>query len=416
MRAYANAEWDRLKSVALHRPSFETFFGVLDPKSSLYERTFDRKAAEAEHYKFAEALSMFGIRVYMLEESIEKASRKDSFRKELEALAYSSIRYAGRNTESRKLVYEQMESYSPSDLLMISELKPEIRKAGARSEFVVREPLSNLYFMRDQQVTTPGGIIIGRMSKPQRAPETRITSLFFKSLGISHMIPEYKNGTLEGGDYMPCGEFALIGIGDRTNEAGAKKLMDSLKGFDEVALVEQPRHPLMVNGFDPMLDMHLDTYFNILADGLAVGQPELLKLAGVKVFLKSGNGFEKIPESTNLYDYITSKGFAIIGLSMLEQASFGSNFLCLGKDRIVSVDCKPVAEKVVRAFSHIARSDAKYARISARLKSEYSKGMYNFPNRETEKRFGIDYLPIDLSNLTGGYGGAHCMSCVIERR
>ena len=33
------------------------------------------------------------------------------------------------------------------------------------------EPLSNLYFMRDQQAVTDKGIVISRMSKPQRRRE-----------------------------------------------------------------------------------------------------------------------------------------------------------------------------------------------------------------------------------------------------
>ena len=45
-----------------------------------------------------------------------------------------------------------------------------------------REPLSNLYFMRDQQAVTDKGLIISKMSKPQRQRETLLTKFFWEIL------------------------------------------------------------------------------------------------------------------------------------------------------------------------------------------------------------------------------------------
>ena len=41
------------------------------------------------------------------------------------------------------------------------------------------EPLSNLYFMRDQQAVTDRGIVMSRMSKPQRMREPEITKFLW---------------------------------------------------------------------------------------------------------------------------------------------------------------------------------------------------------------------------------------------
>ncbi len=416
MRAYAKSEWSQLESVALHNPSFEAFFGVIDPRASLYERAFDRKGAENEHYAFAETLSGSGIKVHMLDETIGIAAKKASFRRKLEGLASSAIRYSGSGSSNGKKAFDDyIHSYSADDLLLIAKLKPEARSSNGRLNFVINEPLSNLYFMRDQQITTPEGIIIGRMAKRQRSFETEITKLFFDALGIKYKTPTYGNGRLEGGDFIPCGSFALMGIGDRTNIEGVKAVMKSLHEFDEVAVVKQPKHPLMLNSFDPMVDMHLDTYFNIIGNGIAVGQLNLIKKARIEVFRNKDDLGWQIGERTDLYSYMLEKGFSVIGLSMLEQASFGSNLLCLRDKKIISVDCGTTAKKVVKAFAEMAATDKSYKLISRELKNEYSKGMYNFPSNKIIRDYGIDDIKLDLSNLTGGYGGAHCMSCIIRR-
>lgn len=49
MVAKVNAEWDRLKKVAVHPPGMEMYFGLLDPYSSLYERAFSQSDALREH-------------------------------------------------------------------------------------------------------------------------------------------------------------------------------------------------------------------------------------------------------------------------------------------------------------------------------------------------------------------------------
>ena len=49
MTVKINAEWDRLKRVAVHTPGMEMYFGLLDPYSSLYERAFSQSDALREH-------------------------------------------------------------------------------------------------------------------------------------------------------------------------------------------------------------------------------------------------------------------------------------------------------------------------------------------------------------------------------
>src|SRR2546422_11251202 len=117
---------------------------------------------------------------------------------------------------------------------------------------------------------------------------------------------------------MPMKDFALLGLGDRTNASGVKQFLEHGLGFKEVALVHQPAHPL-IPGDEPdrMVTMHLDTYFNVAGSGVAVGSETLLKRAAVEIYYREGKGvFKKQRErATNLHDYIRSKGFSIIDLT-----------------------------------------------------------------------------------------------------
>jgi len=147
-----------------------------------------------------------------------------------------------------------------------------------------REPLSNLYFMRDQQIVTDKGMILSGMSKPQRKREPSLTRLLWKFLEEPLIHEIQVPGTFEGGDFIPLKEFALIGLGDRTNRSGIEQMLKHGLGYDEIGVVHQPSHPLIPGDRrDPMVNMHLDTYFNIASQGVAVGCELLLKNAPVEI-------------------------------------------------------------------------------------------------------------------------------------
>ena len=135
-----------------------------------------------------------------------------------------------------------------------------------------REPLSNLYFMRDQQMVTDKGIFMSRMAKPQRRREPVVTRFLWEILGAKVVHATTEPGTIEGGEFIPLKDFALIGIGDRTNRSAVDQLLQHGVGFHEVGVVHQPNHPLIPgNECDPMIDMHLDTYFNIASSKVVGG-------------------------------------------------------------------------------------------------------------------------------------------------
>src|SRR5207245_8948653 len=144
------------------------------------------------------------------------------------------------------------------------ELEEEEGASAVDVRVTARQQLTNLYFMRDQQASTDRGIFLSRMSKPQRREEPIITRFLWESLSETIVHETEAPGTFEGGDFMPMKDFALLGLGDRTNASGVRQFVEHGLGFRSVALVHQPAPPpLPAAEPDRMITMHLDTYLNL---------------------------------------------------------------------------------------------------------------------------------------------------------
>ncbi|MEM0118487.1 MAG: arginine deiminase family protein [Conexivisphaerales archaeon] len=431
-RARARAEWERLRTVMVHTPGIEMRLGLLAPYASLYERAFSGSDAVLEHERLKYILEReFGVEVLTFRDSLLKATKSDDKkRKELINLAMNYISFRGSREEAvhaKEQLINNSDSYDDEHYFAILLLNPLIdlsKGKGARAVYVditARQPLSNLYFMRDQQAITDKGIFVGRMSKPQRRRECTVTSFAWKAIGLNLLHETAEPGRFEGGDFMPMKDFALVGVGDRTNEEGVKQLLKYGVEFEEVAVVHQPRHPLMGQQ-DKMVSMHLDTYFNCISSGLVVGNELLLRNAQVEVYERTEKGNykrKKEPSIRNLFDYIKSKKFDIIRINTLEQMCYASNFLCIRENVILAVETDRIVKKVLANLKAIAqRNPAKYGRLLSQAEKDYSdlksSGGF-FPHKKEIYEYGVDAYPITLTNLTGGYGGAHCMTCNLVR-
>lgn len=432
MEAKATAEWEPLRKVVIHRPGIEMFFGLLEPYASLYERAFSRFEARAEHERLEHILKHeFKLDVLRLKETIlDKADRHPEIRQRLIEMAYESMNFEGPSDQVGRAKKELERNSAALDsahffniLLLhpLVELNPEQGTRGIHLHIAEREPLSNLYFMRDQQAVTDKGVFLSRMSKPQRRREPVITRFLWDLLGVKVVHATTDPGTIEGGEFMPMKNFALVGIGDRTNRSGVDQMLRSGVGFDEVGVVHQPNHPLIPGEKrDPMINMHLDTYFNVASSSVVVGSDELLKRARVEVYRRESEGtYNKQKEETNLHDYIRSKGFDIINITTLEQMSYASNFLCVKDGMILAVEVERIVKDVLKNLESNAKRDpARYGRLLDQARKDYehlkSEGGF-FPHKKQIYEHGIDTYALIIKNLTGGYGGAHCMTCALTR-
>jgi arginine deiminase len=426
MTARARAEWHPLRRVVVRPPKIEAFFGLLEPYASLYERVFSLSRARREHEELAETLrSGFGVAVQYLDQLLlQAAGRRSDIADELVRRAVETVQFRGPGSaRARREFSETLRQLDREQLIEALVLAPEIRferGRGARSVTsytTLRQPLTNLFFLRDQQAVTDRGIVVGRLAKPQRRRETELTSFVWTASG-ERPVARIERGTFEGGDFLPAGEFALLGTGDRTNATGVREFLASGTAFDEVGVVHQPRHPLLDRA-DAMVNMHLDTYLNFPGDGIAVGHREMLELARVDVYLRD-SGVYRRSHTTRLLPYLEKNhGFRVVGISTLEQLCYASNFLTIKDRSIVVPDVAKNAEKVLANLRRVAeRSPARYHRLFLRAAKEFtelrSDGHF-FPNKPEAREVGLHSVQTSLENLTGAFGGAHCLTATLER-
>ncbi|MFH2033108.1 MAG: arginine deiminase family protein, partial [Candidatus Margulisiibacteriota bacterium] len=306
MQGKIRAEWDHLKRVVIRRPGIEMFLGLIEPFGSLYERAFSRKEARREHELLEHVLKHeFKIEVLKLEDQIvEAAARDPRIKKKLVELAHESISYQGDAKDvkiARQEFYRNVDSLDEEHFFTLLLLHPLIEleaDKGTRNislGIMERQPLSNIYFMRDQQFVTDKGIVMCRMAKPSRRREPSVTKFLWEEImGLPILHETQAPGTIEGGEFIPMGDFALVGIGDRTNRNAINQLLDAGMGYKEVGVVHQARHPLIPSDKpDPMINMHLDTYFNVASSKVVVACEMLIKEAKVEIYKKKAGKFVK---------------------------------------------------------------------------------------------------------------------------
>ena len=104
-----------------------------------------------------------------------------------------------------------------------------------------------------------------------------------------------------------------------------------------------------------------------------------------------------------------SQDFEIIDLSIPEQQSYASNFLTLKDRKVISVNVNEVIKRLIK--NHAFNKN-----VESIVSREYEKIAGNvFPLRKDIKDHGIDFVSAELIELTGGYGGAHCMTAALNR-
>jgi arginine deiminase len=427
----ASAEWHPLREVMIHRPGIEMFFGLMEPYSFLYERAFSIDEAVYEHTELEHALVAEGVTVRRLKRyAVEVSRRRPELMERVRHAAGRMVRYSGPKemvAQSRRALRRDLDSFDAETLFNILLLRPSVRlerRPGVRGVLPTVEldcPLANIYFMRDQQALTARGFVVGRMAKPQRREEPNLTGALLELAGASMAGRVKAPGTFEGGDFMPLGEFALLGTGDRTNASGVRQILAMETGFDEVGVVHQPAHPALPDDApDPMIDMHLDTYFNVAGERLAVGCDVLLRAARVEVYRASGSGRRvREPTTLSLEEYLARHRFEVIPLTSLEQISYATNFLCLRDRRLLAVEVERELDRVVGGVADAARRNPHRYRalydLVRREREQLRQGPGYFPHTAALRDRRVDVVPLSLQEITGGYGGAHCMTCVLDR-
>jgi arginine deiminase len=400
-RVGAVAEWDKAQVILMHEPGDEVFLGVIHPAAALYEQPFSLSLAQQQHRNYAQLMQAQGVTVHRVVDVLLDGTLDDKDRAvpgrpldDLRALAADSLRYDASalpphlRSKQEQIKRETLQALGPHELVRILILRPTVRlkATGTNTGYsatYVEEPVMNLYFCRDQMITTAKGVVISRLNSPQRAPETRIMKFVLAKLGITPIYEVSGQGRLEGGDFFSVGEYAFIGQGLRTNAEGVRQLLEhQVFGTPKVAVVKDQ--------WKDQEEMHLDTYFNIIGPKLATlvdlrmdlpGRPMQKGMAAlVDVYeLRKGRYVKTVSDREFRAFLEKDLGFTVIPVTRKDQNLYGINYLTLWSGRIMAIDGASEAYK------------------------------------KTLAELGVEATWMDFRALTSGYGAAHCTTQVLLR-
>ena len=184
------AEWNQLRSVIMHRPGVEIEYAMLAPKPFLFERSFRTSRAVEEHIGLERTLHDNGVKVSILkDEIVRRANDSSEFRRGLEERVEQNAMFYGEiaHTElARKDFFRNIHGLDAENLFHFLTLEPSVDLKKTESlqypTIYSNIPLANLYFMRDQQIVSSDGVVIGSMRSLQRRKETEITDFFFSQV------------------------------------------------------------------------------------------------------------------------------------------------------------------------------------------------------------------------------------------
>lgn len=402
------AEWQQAKTVVVHTPGDEIFFGLAHPAAALYERPFSLEGARREHQAFICLMKERGVQVLRLTDILLAGTLDASDKplagkhlKQLQTLALDALRY--QTTKLPKKLAAGQAAYKkqviaalhPRELVAIILQQPTVtlqstagHNTGLKAGYSA-QPVMNLYFMRDQVITTAKGLVVGHFNAPQRELETKIVHFAYEKLGITPVYAVTGTARLEGGDFIPAGDTALIGQGLRTNPEAIRQLLQH-KVFGS------PRVAVVKDSWKNQDQMHLDTYFNIIDKDLAVIVEERIdqrdatgrivkpadpaKRSLVDLYELKNGSYVKTASNIPFQHFVEQDlKIRLIPVSNADQLKYGINFLATSGRKILAIDG-----------------------VSAAYKKRLADA-------------GVDAFWMDFHNLTGGYGAAHCTTQAIQR-
>lgn len=386
----ARAEWAPAKSALLCEPNVETLFGLLAPESASVLRPFSLAGARREHVMLRDALQRNGVEVLDLREALMAGCEVDGRRLErLRERARACVDYEFEQnvpTSHRKAVLSRfadvLEASDPRTLANVLILRPIVKvglggqaESGARfaTRFEVRPP-PHLHFVRDPLMITAAGCVVGRPRQDVRADELELTNFALEQLGIEPLLHVIAPGTLEGGDFMPCGDFALQGLGLLTNMEAVSQCMDAgAYGDVEVGLVRDPRASVDQIHLDAYLCMLDRDLCAIAQDRTGVDQPM------VDVYAPSGDGGYATVGRQPLLEFLEARGVQVVPCPPGPGQNLSANMLVIGPRH---------------ALVATVAGDDWHRRLTGA---------------------GVEVHALDVASLSSGYAGPRSLSQVLQR-
>ena len=204
---------------------------------------------------------------------------------------------------------------------------------------------------------------------------------FTLPVGLKPILRIQDEGRLEGGDYLPAGTLSFIGCGMRTNDEGIRQVMEAdAFGHDTVVVVRDHKFWQM--------QMHLDTYFNIIDKDLCTltssrlnaqkDDPEYLT-CDLWVRAPGTKKYTLLQKDRSFVEFLQDR-FEIIPIDSEDEMHYANNFLTIAPRHIMAVGGQSKA----------------------------------LQQRFAEAGVKVEWIP--LESLIDGYGAAHCMTQVLKRQ
>jgi dimethylargininase len=204
-------------------------------------------------------------------------------------------------------------------------LRATLEAAGAEvvvARTVVDGNLDAVY-VYDPAIVADSGAILLRPGKESRREEVTAMRTDFEAAGIPIAAELTAPAIAEGGDTLWLDETTLVvGLGYRTNEAGAAQLADALPAVHVVA-VDLPHH----HGREEV--MHLMSLVSPLDEDLALVYLPLMPVRLVELLEQRGIQFVEVPDE--------------------EFESMGCNVLALGRRLALALDGNPETKRRMEA-------------------------------------------------------------------
>jgi dimethylargininase len=200
-------------------------------------------------------------------------------------------------------------------------LRVALAEAGA--EVVVAEPAADgnpdAIYVYDPALVGDLGAILLRPGKAERRDEVEAMRADFGAAGVPIAAELTEPALAEGGDTLWLDDKTLVvGLGYRTNEAGARQLADALPGI-EVLTVDLPYY------HGPGEVMHLMSLVSPLDQDLALVYLPLMPV--------------------RLVELLQERGYELVEMPDDEFESMGCNVLALGPRVALALDGNPVTRR-----------------------------------------------------------------------